>query len=746
MRRIEIIGEPVGFIRICYSLEALKHEQSRSMMLLGGLLGSILVVMLILLNLIMSRTVVKPILSLRNCMNRMEAGKFEPHVYRKSGDEIETLSTTFNRMALDLTTSYQEVDRQRFQLSNAQQYLTSIINSMPSILVGLDETLRVTQWNLRAERFTGIEPEAAVGKSLSEVLPRMAPKEQMVHRALNKSSLQKEEAVEWEIDDTPCYMDITVYPLVTSGAAGTVVRIDDVTDRRLTQEALRESQEKYRLVVENANDSITILQDGLFKFANQKSTVLTGYTTGELMSTPFIDTVYKEDQPLVMKNHVARIQGRPAPANYEFRIKNKSGAPVWVNGAAVLISWNNRPAILTFMRDISEQKRLEEQILHVQKMEAIGTLAGGIAHDFNNLLQVIQGYAQLLLFGQKSPEEYKKELKSILTAAKKGGDLTMQLLTFGRKVETNPKSISINMQIEKTIKMLSRTILKMIEIQFRPLKNLPRVFVDPGQIEQVVMNLVINARDAMPDGGRIDIETQVVSMDDSAAKTHMVPKPGKYILMRITDTGHGISNEAVDHIFDPFYTTKKIGDGTGLGLAIVYGIVKNHSGSIQCQSEPGRGTTFNVYFPVSAPPARPMSKPAATADSPVGGTETILLVDDEENIRDIGQQLLEKFGYTVLTAPNAEEALAIYTKSQTPIHLVILDLVMPGMGGDKGIDVLLELDPAIKIVIVSGYGSSLHEKIETEKALPKTKGFIKKPFVLESMLYEVRRVLDENDT
>jgi PAS domain S-box-containing protein len=746
MQKIEIIGEPVGFIRICYSLEALKQEQLESMMILGALLGSILVIMLVLLNLIMSRTVVKPILSLSESMNRMRAGKFEPHVSPKSGDEIETLSTAFNRMGRDLATSYQEVDRKRFQLSSARQYLSSIINSMPSILVGVDEALQVTQWNLRAERFTGIEPEEAIGKPLSDVFPRMAQNEQMVHRALQKGSIQKGETVQWEIDDSPCYMDITVYPLVTSGAVGTVIRIDDVTDRRLTEAALHESQEKYRLVVENANDSIIILQDGLIKFANQKSAALTGYTVEKLMATPFIDFVFKEDQAVVMKNHVARMQGRPAPASYDFKIKNKSGGPVWVNISAVLISWDNRPAILAFLRDISEQKRLEEQILHVQKMEAIGTLAGGIAHDFNNLLQVIQGYAQLLLLGKKGPNEYQKEVKSILTAAQKGGDLTMQLLTFGRKVETNPKSVSINMQIEKTLKMLSRTIPKMIDIQFRPLKDLPNVFVDPGQIEQVVLNLVINARDAMPDGGRIDIETQMVSLDDSAVKIHMVPKPGKYVLMRIADTGHGMSSDVVDHIFEPFYTTKKIGDGTGLGLAIVYGIVKNHSGSIQCKSMPGRGTTFDVYFPATAPPAIPTPKPVAALPDPVGGTETILLVDDEENIRDIGQQLLEKFGYTVLTAANTEEALEIYTESQTPIHLVLLDLVMPGMGGSKCLNVLLEMDPEAKIVIASGYHTDPTKKSDMENALPKARGFIKKPFVLESMLHEVRRVLDGHDT
>jgi len=745
MQRIEIIGQTVGFIRIYYSLENMKHAQRESVLVLGALLGAILIVMLILMNLIMSRTIVKPILSLSESMDRIEAGKFEAHVYPNSKDEIGILSSTFNKMSQDLAISYQEIDLKRSQLQNARQYLSNIINSMPSILLGVDETLIITQWNLQAERTTGIKPESAIGKSLTEVFPKIAETSEMIHQAIQEHATRKMENVLWEMDGKSAYVDITVYPLITSGETGAVLRVDDVTERMLTQKALRESQEKYRLVVENANDGILIIQDGIIKFANQKAEELSGYSANELGSRHFINFVSAEDKELLLKNYSDRIQGKAAPSNYNFRIIYKSGKLIWVNTSSVLITWENQPATLNFIRDITDLKKAEAQLLHSQKMDAIGTLAGGIAHDFNNLLQVIQGYTQLLLTKKKDQKNIGRELEAILKAAKKGGELTMQLLTFGRKVESHPKTVDINVQIEKTKKMLSRTIPKMIEIKLQLAKGLPAVHVDPGQIEQVMMNLVINARDAMPEGGRILIETESVTLDEQGSKSHQVQKPGEYVRMSVSDTGQGIPKNVMDHIFEPFFTTKKMGDGTGLGLAIVYGIVKNHGGSIHCYSVPDEGTTFKVYFPSMPPSNKRPPKAAPIVSAPVkGGTETVLLVDDEETLRDIGRQLLEDYGYTVITAATAEEALEIYATQGDYIHLVILDLVMPGMGGKKCIDALLELNPEVKILVATGYFGTNGKVIGGDEALAKTKGFIKKPFVLESMLQEIRRALEDS--
>jgi PAS domain S-box-containing protein len=746
LQRIEIIGEPIGYLRICYSLENMRQEQRKAIAILGALLLSILAVMLVLLNFIMSRIIVKPILSLSENMNRMQAGKIERHVYRKSRDEIGTLSAAFNKMATDLATSYREVDLKRNQLQEAQRYLSNIINFMPSILLGVDTELKVSQWNLQAERASGVAAKAAIGKTVMSVLPELSPHSKMIEQALRNHRTVTAENAPWKKGGETTFMDITVYPLISSGMEGAVIRIDDVTNRRRIEAALRNSEEKYRMVVDNANDGVVLVQDDTIKFANPQAYAIHGYSEEEVASRPVAFFIVDEDRPQLQEHYRKRLAGEPSPDNYNVRITTKAGKQRWLNINAVPVTWEQRPAILLFLRDVSEAKKAEEQLLHAQKMEAIGILAGGIAHDFNNLLQVIQGYTQLVLFNKKD-DAYRRELEAILAAARKGGELTMQLLTFGRKVESHPQSVEINTQIEKAEGMLSRTIPKMIRIELQLKKDLPTVYVDPGQIEQVVMNLVINARDAMPEGGRIVIETDAVTLDEESAKAELVPGPGQYVRLKISDSGQGMSSEIMGHIFEPFFTTKKLGDGTGLGLAIVYGIVQNHNGSIQCHSVPGEGTSFTVYFP-AGDTMEEDSPGEKSADSPaplVGGDETILLVDDEETLQDIGRQILEYYGYNVLSASSAEEALEIYSAQSPPdgIHLVILDLVMPGMGGAKGIDAFLELDPEVKIIVASGYMINDGKDCTLSADPAKIKGFIKKPFDLEGILQEVRRVLDE---
>ena len=739
LREIRIIGEQIGFVRIAYSLEELIREQRLSWLTLSSLLAVILIVMLILLNVIMSRTIVKPILSLSGTMGRIKAGTIEQHVYRKSNDEIETLSEAFNKMSGELATSYRELELNRARLLETRLYLENIINSMPSVLLCVDNDMKITLWNLKAERESGVEAEAAVGKTLTEVFPQIADwAEKVVCRALNDKTVRKDETVPWNINGKQMYMDITVYQLITDGADGAVIRIDDVTDRKLTEEALRESQEKYRLVVENANDLIIIIQDGFIKYANPKAVSVSGYTAEELADVPFNDLILDEDKETVLSNHTAGTQGRSAPDNYSFRFRNKAGKRLWLNTSGVPISWNNRPAMLTFFRDITDQKRAEEQLLHAQKMEAIGTLAGGIAHDFNNLLQIIQGYAQLLL-DNKEHSLFRVELESILRAALKGSELTRQLLTFGRKVERHQKPVDINGVVGKAKRLLSRTIPKTIEIQLILADDVSLISADPGQIEQVMINLVINARDAMPEGGKISIKTENVMLDEKEVTARLLTSPGRYVRLSISDTGQGIEKEILDHIFEPFFTTKTVGQGTGLGLSMVYGIIKDHNGAIQCYSAPGAGTTFKVYFPAVASNGKLPEEKVSPAPTPRGGTETILIVDDEETLRDVSRQILERFGYTILTATDGENALETYLREKARIHLVLLDMIMPGMDGRRCLYELLKLNPDVKVVITSGYFASG----KMEATLDGARGFIKKPFDMERMLGEIRRVLDE---
>ena len=615
-REIQIIGERIGYIRIHCALEGVKKEQRLSYFLLGGLLASILIVMLALLNLLLFRTIIRPIKSLSDTMDRMQAGRIEQHHYSRNNDEIRDLSEAFNRMSWALATSYQELDSQRKELL--------------------------------------------------------------------------------------------------------------------------ESQEKYRLVVDNANDGIVILQDGIIKFANPKTVEVSGYTADELIVMHFLDLVAEEDRELTLSNYMARIAGRAAPDNYIFRIRNKHGKKLWVDDHIVIINWDGRPATLNFMRDISHQKKTEEQLQQAQKMEAIGTLAGGIAHDFNNMLQAIQGYTQLLLLDKEKSKASYRELEEILGATKRGGELTRQLLTFSRKVESNMQPIDINTEIKKVGKILSRTIPKMIEIRLNLAEDLYTVNADPGQMEQVLMNLALNARDAMKEGGKIVIETENMILDKEYCEIHLIEKEGKYVLLSFSDTGHGMDKEALEHIFEPFFTTKKVGEGTGLGLAMVYGIIMKHKGAINCYSVPGSGTTFRIYLPTIESFKEPSI--VEIAEEPRGGTETILLVDDEDILRDIGRQILEKFGYTVILAQDGEKALEIYRHEQAKINLVLLDLMMPGMGGIKCLDELLKINPEAKVIIASGYFVNDNAGGPSKEG---AKGFIKKPYIIEGMLHEIRRVIEE---
>ncbi|SHO49743.1 ATP-binding protein [Desulfopila aestuarii] len=382
----------------------------------------------------------------------------------------------------------------------------------------------------------------------------------------------------------------------------------------------------------------------------------------------------------------------------------------------------------------AENAKLQQQLQHAQKMEAIGTLAGGVAHDFNNLLQGIQGYTELLLL--KSGKDESRELHQVLRAAQRGGELTRQLLTFSRKMESKLCPVNINQIIGDMRVLLERTIPKMIQVQLHLNANLRQVNGDGAQLEQVLMNLAVNARDAMPDGGVLTISTEEIAFPDHEGKILPEMVPGPYVVLRVADTGVGMDQETRERIFNPFFTTKEVGRGTGLGLAMVYGIVKNHQGHIVCDSEPGKGTAFIIYLPaIDLLPDQAKIDPAT--DLP-GGVETLLLVDDEPYIRELGQKILTQFGYTVICAESGEMALRIAEEQREQIQLVILDIIMPGMGGEQCMKWLLADFPSLKVIIASGYSDIATQ----ENVLRDGLTFINKPYNVGEMLRIVRKVLD----
>jgi nitrogen-specific signal transduction histidine kinase/ActR/RegA family two-component response regulator len=385
----------------------------------------------------------------------------------------------------------------------------------------------------------------------------------------------------------------------------------------------------------------------------------------------------------------------------------------------------------------AEREKLQAQLFQAQKMESIGTLAGGIAHDFNNLLTVILGYSDLLLIRKDERDPAYAHLAKINFAARSGADLVKRLLTFSRKSEISPRPVNLNHEIERAKKLLTRTIPKMIQITLKLSDDVATVKADPTQVEQILMNLAVNARDAMPNGGELTIETGNAKLDEEYCGIHPGVKPGDYVLMSVSDTGHGMDKETLNHIFEPFFTTKGIGQGTGLGLAVVFGIVEQHGGHITCYSELGQGTTFRIYLPV----IHNETKGETPTDMPVlpRGTETILLVDDEEMITDVGKRILERSGYSVLTAADGKKALKLYRNLRDKISLVILDLIMPEMGGKTCLEGLLKIDPQVKVLVASGSATERQSKVAIETG---ARGFIGKPYDMRQLLEAVREVLD----
>jgi PAS domain S-box-containing protein len=518
----------------------------------------------------------------------------------------------------------------------------------------------------------------------------------------------------------------------------------EISERRYVEEALRESEEKYRSLVANAMDAIFIVQEGLIKFPNPITLALTGYSQEELTTLPILTFIHPDDRDMVFDNHRRRLEGEEVPSTYSFRIIKKKGEELWGQINAALITWDGKPAVLCFIRDITERKQIEqekanveEQLRQSQKIEAIGRLAGGIAHDFNNLLTVISGNCQLSLLELKEGDPLKGNIDQIKRASEKAADLTRQLLAFSRRQILEMRVLNLNSLLMDLDKMLHRLIGEDIELITLLADDLGRVKTDPGWVEQIIMNLSVNARDAMPNGGKLTIETSNVELDEAYARGHIAVKPGRYVMLSVSDTGVGMTPEVRQQVFEPFFTTKEKGKGTGLGLSTVYGIVKLSGGNIWVYSEPGLGTTFKIYLPRVEEPFEEMREKVTTEEFP-RGNETILVVEDEEDVLRLAVRALERQGYRVLEASCGDDALVL---SKEPIHMILTDVVMPGMSGRQLADRLMPLHPTMKVLYMSGYTDNA---IVHHGVLEEGVNYIQKPFTIDKLIRKVREILDKD--
>ena len=530
-------------------------------------------------------------------------------------------------------------------------------------------------------------------------------------------------------------VEVHAQALDYKGRVAVLSTVRDMTERKSAEEALRQSEERYRTLFENSRDAIYITsREGEFLDVNQSWLDLFGYTREEMIGLNVHKIYVDPDEKSRFQRH---IEQEGSVRNYAAKFRKKDGTEM-----ECLITATVRQAsdgsILGYqgvMRDITESKRLQAQLQQATKMEAIGTLAGGIAHDFNNLLMGIQGRTSLMFIDVSSDHPHFAHLTGIEDMVKRGADLSRQLLGFARGGKYKVRATDLNDVIEKSSEMFGRT-KREIKVHGKYQKDIWAVEVDRGQIEQVLLNLYVNAWQAMSGGGDLYLETRNITLDKDFTKPFSM-EPGNYVQLSVTDTGVGMDEATKRRVFEPFFSTKERGGGTGLGLASAYGIIKNHGGIINVQSELGHGTTIDIYLPASKKEVTGEEEPSVDI---LEGTETVLLVDDEDVILDVGKEMLATLGHRVMLASSGKQAIELYKQNEDKIDLVILDMIMPGMGGGETYDMLKEINPKIKVLLSSGYSIDGQANQILQRGCD---GFIQKPFDIKRLSRAIRGTLEK---
>lgn len=631
----------------------------------------------------------------------------------------------------------------------SEDFLNQILENIPNMIFVKDSSeLRFLRFNKAGEELLGYSRDELLGKNDYDFFPKdqadffvsrdravlnggkllEIPEEEILTRHKGKRILRTKKIPVIEAD----------------GSAKFLLGIsEDITDVKLSEE----KNLKFAAIVDSSDDAIIgKTLDGIISSWNKGAEKIYGYEEHEVLGKPVMILVpdHHEDELLRLFD---QLRNGKMLHNVETVRRRKNGEefPVSLTLSTIIDSNGKIIGYSTIARDISDRVKeveqretLQKQLFQAQKMEAVGTLAGGIAHDFNNILQIVLGFSDIGLSDSSSSDSNREHFRKINEAALRAADLVRGLMIFSRKSEYKPQPLDMNQHITSVQKMLERMIPKDVKIELILEEKLQVIHADPTGIDQVLINLAVNARDAMPYGGSLTFETANIELSDPVATRHVNVKPGNYVLLTVSDTGAGMDRDTIEHIFEPFFTTKMVGKGTGLGLAVVHGIVNQHQGHIVCESEPGKGTSFRIYFPVLEfeTPPRELTDDVGVS---LGGTETILVVDDEEIIREFMARMLTMAGYQVIQACDGKEALEIYRSKHKEIDLVLLDLMMPMMGGQECLHGLLKINQSAKVIIASGFKNDgpITDTISTG-----AKGSINKPFSRTEALKEIRKVLD----
>ena len=618
--------------------------------------------------------------------------------------------------------------------------LLFVNNPQPMWVYDLD-TLKFLEVNEAASRHYGYSRDEFLRMQITDIRPNDEVPRLMEDLVHTRDSWQN--SGDWRHllkDGRTIDVSIRSHTLEFHGLQTVLVVVEDITQQKRSEKALKEAEQKYRHIFEKA--IIGIFQStplGRFTSVNQSLARMLGYDSpADLISTVqdierqfYVDAKRRQEFKRELEEH-------DTLQSFELEVYRKDHTKMWVSANVRAVRENRE--IVSYegsLEDISQRKLLEEQFRQSQKMEAVGRLAGGVAHDFNNAIGVITGYSELLQLRLAPGDPLHRYADEIAKAGQRAASLTRQLLAFSRKQVIQPEVLDLNVIVGEMDRMLRRLIGEDIEITFSREPRLAPIKADHGQIEQILMNLAVNARDAMPQGGKLFIKTSVVDLDETYSRQHAYVKEGRYVMLSFSDTGCGMDKATQAKVFEPFFTTKELGKGTGLGLSTVYGIVKQNGGYIWVYSEPGKGATFRIYFP-RAEGVELRHDERATPLPPPSGTETILLVEDEDPLRQLARTCLETGGYKVLSVPDGKAALELIDNNPEPIDLLLTDVIMPGMSGRELADIVCKLRPGIKVLFMSGYTNDL---IAQYGVLEAGTQLLEKPFTLYSLLDKVDSAL-----
>ncbi len=637
---------------------------------------------------------------------------------------------------------------EKIALDSQVNFKTLFESAQDAILI-MDERCCV-DCNSSALKLFGCEKHQIVGTTPADFSPEFQPdgrrsveKGQEFIMAAMQGCPQFFEWTSRKLDRSEFYAEVRLNPVAREGGKFLQVIMHDITERKCAEAALRASEAKYRTLVERMGEGLLMVDNAdVMQFANQFFCEMTGYAAAELLGRNASELLLApaERERMRQRNH-DRQQG--LSDSYEVQLRYRSGKLIRCRHTATPMFDANGAVSgsMAIIVDITQNQKLEEQLRQSQKMEAIGQLSGGVAHDFNNILAAMIMQTDLANMIENLPEEARDSFKELRASAERAAHLTRQLLLFSRKQVMQPRVMDLNDSVTNLTNMLQRIVGEDVHIQLNLHPRPAVVRADAGMLDQVLLNLVVNARDAMPNGGRLIIETTEKTVDDSEAGLNSDLSPGRYFRLRVTDTGHGIAPEILPRIFEPFFTTKEPGKGTGLGLATVFGIIKQHGGAVQVESEPGRSTSFSVFLPARATEellvtAQAVSSPVKTSR----GTETILVVEDDASVRAVTRVTLKRHGYQVLEASHGVEALRVWEQHGGQIHLLLTDIVMPeGINGRELAAQLQQRKPDLRVVFTSGYSADIAGR---ELNLQAGQNFIQKPSLPQEILDTLRRSLD----